>query len=96
MCCVVLNPVDTFLNRKVKGGVRKIAVAELGLGAGERSPIRYFDFRFQWSPVPEDALGPTILVKVPESTRALGLVLTLGVTKCPVRTFHTPTHQILA
>ena len=27
--CVVLNPVDTFLNRKAKGGVRKIAVAEL-------------------------------------------------------------------
>ena len=71
-------------------------VPAVRLGAGERSPIRYFDFRFQWSPVPEDALGPTILVKVPESTRALGLVLTLGVTKCPVKTFHTPTHQILA
>ena len=27
--CVVLNPVDTFLNRKAKSGVRKIAVAEL-------------------------------------------------------------------
>ena len=30
MYCVVLNPVDTFLNRKAKSGVRKIAVAELG------------------------------------------------------------------
>ena len=32
MYCVVLNPVDAFLNRKAKSGVRKIEVAELGLG----------------------------------------------------------------
>ena len=31
VCCVVLNPVDTFLNRKAKSGVRKVAVAELGM-----------------------------------------------------------------
>ena len=41
MCCVVLNPVDTFLNRKVKGGVRKIAVAELETHAPKQASISY-------------------------------------------------------
>ena len=43
MCCVVLNPVDTFLNRKAKSGVRKIAVAELGKLATDNLLLSYYD-----------------------------------------------------
>ena len=41
MCCVVLNPVDTFLNRKAKSGVRKVAVAELADSRGRLSALQY-------------------------------------------------------
>ena len=40
MYCVVLNPVDAFLNRKAKSGVRKIAVAELAkFGVGRLEDV---------------------------------------------------------
>ena len=42
MCCVVLNPVDTFLNRKAKSGVRKIAAAELGRSIGRKDGKLYY------------------------------------------------------
>ena len=57
MYCVVLNPVDAFLNRKAKSGVRKIAVAELGsvylrnvtvlYYTSYDNPVRIIDSSFQ-------------------------------------------------
>ena len=41
MYCVVLNPVDAFLNRKAKSGVRKIEVAELGTQHSNTIQVSY-------------------------------------------------------